>query len=228
MALAAGALCTLLSPVASASTCYGDVGNGRLAQGVQLPAKGQNYLPYSTLGIQAGRTYLHRAVRDVVVDAYAILQKTAPEKIYVYGETGLQEGGRIRPHRTHQTGTSVDFMVPVIDKAGRSVPLPGTAFNKFGYDLEFDSRGRYKQLTIDFAAMGEHLYQLAIAAENDGIKIKKVILDPDLAELMFKTERGPFLRKLPFMKARPWIRHDEHYHVDFAVTCQPLASWPAK
>lgn len=60
----------------------------------------------------------------------------APEKLpakhYVYGETGLAHGGQIRPHRTHQAGLSVDFMVPVLDNANRSVPLPSTPMNKFG------------------------------------------------------------------------------------------------
>jgi len=25
------------------------------------------------------------------------------------------------------------------------------------------------------------------------------------------------------MKGRAWVRHDEHYHVDFRMTCAPLA-----
>ena len=39
---------------------------------------------------------------------------------------------------------------------------------------------------------------------------------------LFKTAHGDALRKLPFMQGKPWIRHDEHYHVDFAVPCEPL------
>jgi penicillin-insensitive murein endopeptidase len=98
-----------------ASTCYGAVGNGRLAGGVQLPLQGQNFAAYSRAGVELGRTYVHSMVRQVVVDAYASLEKTTPEKTYVYGETGLVHGGPIRPHHTHQAGLSVDFMVPVLD-----------------------------------------------------------------------------------------------------------------
>jgi penicillin-insensitive murein endopeptidase len=29
-------------------------------------------------------------------------------------------------------------------------------------------------------------------------------------------------QNLRFMKNKPWVRHDEHYHVDFAVPCKPL------
>jgi len=28
---------------------------------------------------------------------------------------------------------------------------------------------------------------------------------------------------LNFMKGEAWVRHDEHYHVDFAVPCKPLS-----
>lgn len=61
-----------------------------------------------------------------------------PDKTYVYGETGFSRGGPIRPHRTHQAGLSIDFMVPVLNDANRSVPLPSTPMNMFGYGLEFD------------------------------------------------------------------------------------------
>jgi len=38
---------------------------------------------------------------------------------------------------------------------------------------------------------------------------------------LFATPRGPYLQQhLSFMKAKPWVRHDEHYHVDFAVPCK--------
>ena len=32
------------------------------------------------------------------------------------------------------------------------------------------------------------------------------------------------LKALPFMRGKPWIRHDEHYQVDFGVPCKPFDS----
>ena len=127
------------------------------------------------------------------------------------------------PHRTHQNGLSVDFMVPVIDKSGASVALPGSPANQFGYGWEFGSDGRAGALSIDFDAMAEHLYRLSIAAKRRNIAIDKVIFDAALMPALLRTNRGPYLRHhLSFMKKRPWIRHDEHYHVDFALPCAPL------
>jgi penicillin-insensitive murein endopeptidase len=117
-------------------------------------------------------------------------------------------------------------MVPVRDAAGKSVPLPANATNKFGYAWEFDERGRAGSYRIDFEAMGEHLYQLSLAAKRRGVDLQRVIFDPRLTELLLKTRRGSELASiLPLMKQRPWIRHDEHYHVDFALPCKPLAQF---
>ena len=212
------------------SACYGTVANGRLAGGVQLPGHGGNFAAYSQVGVELGRTYVHSLVRQVVLDAYAGLEKSAPGKTYVYGETGLAHGGQIRPHRTHQAGRSVDFMVPVLDGANRSVPLPSAPWNKFGYGLEFDDQGRLPTMRIDFDAMAEHLYQLSASAHQRGVAIERVIFDPLLMERLFNSSpRAAALRsRLPFMKTRPWIRHDEHYHIDFAIPCLPLREYRDK
>ncbi|SEO57758.1 penicillin-insensitive murein endopeptidase [Duganella sp. CF517] len=214
---------TLATASASGSTCYGTPARGRLHGGVPLPAQGQNYVPYSTLGVTLGRTYVHQTARDIVVEAYEATRVSMPEKRFMYGETGLATGGPFKPHRTHQSGVSVDFMVPVIDRAHKSVLLPTSMQNKFGYALEFDASGSLDDLRIDFEAMAEHLYQLAGAAKKRQVKIRTVIFQKELTELLFQTKRGNALRaSMPFMKATPWIKHDEHYHVEFSLPCRPL------
>jgi penicillin-insensitive murein endopeptidase len=216
----------LATASAAGSTCYGAPGQGRLQGGVPLPSQGQNYVPYSTLGVALGRTYVHQTVRDIVVDAYEAMRISAPEKRFMYGETGLATGGPFKPHRTHQSGISVDFMVPVIDRAHRSVLLPTAIQNKFGYGLEFDDSGSLDDLQIDFEAMAEHIYQLAEAAKKRQVKIKTVIFQKELRELLFQTRRGGVLRdSVPFMKTTPWIKHDEHYHVEFSLQCRPLGEY---
>ena len=207
--------------IAAESQCYGTVSRGRLEDGVKLPSEGPNFTTYSSLGAAAGRTYVHSKVAAIIVSAYAALAKDQPSNTYVYGETGWSSGGRIRPHRTHQNGLSVDFFVPVRNTAGKSVPLPTSVANKLGYDIEFNANARYKEYTIDFEAIAEHLYQLQVAAKANGAGIALVIFDTAFLPKLFATTRGDFLQKeLPFMKGKPWVRHDEHYHVDFRIPCK--------
>lgn len=205
------------------STCYGSVSHGRLEDGVALPVAGDNYSAYTPLARTLGRTFVHARVRDIIVDAYARLARTAPGIPWVYGETGFAEGGRFAPHRTHQNGLSVDFLVPVRDAQGLPVRLPTHALNRYGYSIEFDREGHWDGYTIDFEAVAEHLVALDAAAKAHESTLALVIFEPTWLPRLYATKHGEALRaNLRFLARPAWIRHDEHYHVDFAIACRPL------
>lgn len=213
----------MTSAFGAESVCHGTPAKGRIEHAVQLPTSGKNFRAYSTVGVRLGRTYAHAHVADSITNGYAALARQTPAKIFVYGETGFAKGGPFKPHKTHQNGLSVDFMVPVIDTEGRSVPLPGNAVNRYGYDIEFDANARYRNLRIDFEAMGEHLYALDQAGRRSGARIGRVIFEPAFLPKLFATQRGAFLRdRITFTRGKVWWRHDEHYHVDFVAQCRPL------
>ena len=129
--------------VAQQSICYGTTSDGRLEGGVKLPGKGSNFISYSRVANIAGRTYVHSEVKNIVIAAYEVLEKSHPDKKYKYAETGKRNGGQFKPHKTHQNGLSVDFMTPMKNKDGKSVHLPTHPFNRLGYDIEFDSKNQY-------------------------------------------------------------------------------------
>ncbi len=194
---------------------------GRLEGGVRLPHSGINFAPYSEVGISLGRTYVHSSVKKTVAVAYLSLANMYPDKFYVYGESGYMTGGLIKPHRTHKNGLSVDFMVPVLNLNGKSVPLPAGPFNQYGYDIEFNSSAQYESYRIDFEALAEHLHALHAAASKNKIGISRVIFDPAFIPMLYNTKRGKFIkRNIVFMKGKAWVRHDEHYHVDFSMPCK--------
>lgn len=208
---------------AQESHCYGTSENGRLEGGVQLPSSGPNFVSYGSVPEAAGRTYVHSLVRSIVVEAYQRVAREQPQKVFKFAETGFRSGGRFPPHKTHRNGTSVDFMVPVVDAHGTSVHLPTTASNSFGYDIELDSEGRYGELRLDFEALAAHLAALNEAAKAAGVSIRRVIFDPALVPQLYQTSRGSYLKKeLTISKKKSWVRHDEHYHVDFTLRCRPL------
>ncbi len=207
--------------LAEPSTCYGTTSSGSLTFGVKLPQKGANYVGYSLAARIAGRTYVHSEVKKIIVDSYKSLEFTEPDKVYKYAETGLKNGGEFKPHKTHQNGLSVDFMVPVTNKSGKSVHLPTNALNKLGYNIEFNSKNQYKQYSIDFRALAAHIVELHKQATKNGHDIWRVIFAPELQPKLYETEYGVYLKKhIQFSKKRSWVRHDEHYHVDFEVACE--------
>jgi penicillin-insensitive murein endopeptidase len=203
------------------SVCHGTTSNGSLENGWKLPRKGPNFLSYSSLGGLLGRTYVHSTVHAIVLDAYKALLELSPEVIFIYGETGYKDGGELKPHKTHRNGLSVDFMVPIRNTERRSVPLPSSAGNRWGYDIEFDDSGAFGGFVVDFEAISQHLYQLDLAAKRHSVAVWRVIFAPELQVHLQSTTQWPYLSKhVEFSKKRSWVRHDEHYHVDFAVPCQ--------
>jgi hypothetical protein len=77
-----------------------------------------------------------------------------------------------------------------------------------GSVLEYTENGQNRELPI-------HLDE---ASKRHQLVITRVILAPEYLPLLWATETGRKLRKrLPFLETPAWIRHDEHYHVDFAV-----------
>ena len=143
--------------------------------------------------------------------------------MFKYAETGLKKGGEFRPHKTHQNGLSVDFIVPVVDERGRSVHLPTHPLNKYGYSIEFNGEGKYQNYEIDFEAMGAHLVALHEAAKRSGIDIWRVLFDPELQDYLYKSAYGEYIKKhIKIPWKRSWVYHDEHYHVDFMVDCEPF------
>ncbi len=203
------------------STCYGTTSNGRLENGVKLPSKGKNYVGYSLIAETAGRTYVHSKVSEVVVDAYEYLETDQPSKVYKYAETGFKSGGQFKPHKTHRNGLSVDFMTPVVDIKGNSVHLPTHPFNKFGYSIEFNNEGRYDNYIIDYDALAAHIVALHKSAKSNGVGIWRVIFDPKLQPKLLATKYADYIKSnVSLSKMRSWVRHDEHYHVDFTVECK--------
>lgn len=207
----------------SDSQCFGDVNNGSLKNGWQLPSGGQNFRAYSSIGVLAGRNFVHSKAYQIVLDAYATLQKTNPKITYIYGETGFKDGGLFKPHKSHRNGLSVDFFVPVVDSTGAPAELDIGIRNKLGYNLEFDSSGRLGGLRIDFESIAKHLDALLVAAGDRQSDIQVVIFDPVFQSFLMATPTGARIKgKIKFSKQKPWVRHDEHYHVNFSVPCSTL------
>jgi penicillin-insensitive murein endopeptidase len=203
------------------STCYGTTSNGKLDNGVKLPFSGNNFVNYSFVATMAGRTYVHSSVKNIIIAAYKDLEIDQPKKVYKYAETGFKEGGQFKPHRTHRNGLSVDFMTPVINSKGESVHLPTHPFNKFGYNIEFDSKSNYDGLVIDYEALAAHLVALHKQSKQSGYDFWRVIFDPKLQPNLFKTKYAGYLKNnIQFSKKPSWVRHDEHYHVDFSIPCK--------
>lgn len=102
----------------SGSTCFGGPANGRIEHAIALPAEGPNFSSYAQLGMRLGRIFVHATVRDITVNPYRDLEDEQTGIEFIYGEIGRRHDGPMPPHRPHQAGVSVDFMVPCATETG--------------------------------------------------------------------------------------------------------------
>jgi penicillin-insensitive murein endopeptidase len=199
------------------SRSSGTVAQGRLEHGRPMRPWGPGYVTYSFLGAALGRQYVHGAVRDALEASFAAVASHEPRRAFVVGETGWPAGGQFRPHRTHQNGLSIDIFMPLVDGAGAPA-TPGTwPWNKLGYGLEFDAEGRLGSLRIDFEALAGLLRELQTQATARGLVIQRVMIAPEYVPLLLAMPSGRQLGTLADVLSRwpAWVRHDEHFHVDF-------------
>ena len=194
-------------------SCRGATNGGGVTGARRMPVRGANFGAYCLPCVLALRTYGHAPAVEASVEAYAALAAARPGTRFLYGEIGHPWGGRFPPHRTHRNGLSFDYMVPLT-----SGELRTGIGNRFGYDESFDAEGRGASGNIDFDALAAHLRALLAAAEARGGSIALVVLAPDLQDDLDRADPG-ITSAMRFNRRASWVRHDDHYHVDFAFPC---------
>lgn len=199
------------------SQVAGTAARGSIRHAHVIPPWGPGFVTYSFLGSAIGRQYVDGRVRDALVATFAARSAAEPGRRFVVGETGWPRGGRFRPHRSHQNGMAVDVFMPVVHDNGAPTTLACWPWNKLGYGLELDERGRLGTLHVDFDALAAFVGELDRQARQRGLRIGRVIVAPEFVPLILETPSGRRLGALGdlFTRRPAWVRHDEHIHVDF-------------
>jgi penicillin-insensitive murein endopeptidase len=186
-----------------------------------LPFSYGNFRYFDTMSYLWGHAFMADKMQQTLLASYKELETTAPGRIFTYMESGLQNGGIIPGHRTHQCGLSVDLMVPLV-KDGQ----PYYKLDTIGgahYSLDFDDKGRWLQdstIMIDFNLLGLQILSLDRQARKLGYHVKKVILKLELKDDFYATINGKSVKRKGIylaMNLPPAVnkQHDDHFHVDF-------------
>lgn len=203
------------------SRSIGSVSNGKLKHGKLLPFYGDNYTYFDKVSYLSSRGYTSDLVSKIVVDSYADLKDVHPNRKFYLMEMSNKEGGKIAPHRTHQNGLSVDFMMPKLKNGKPDYSLD--TLGRMHYLLEFNDNGEYEEDTdikIDFDLIAEHILMLDQNARKYGSKIEKVIIKVEYKDELFSTPHGKKLKESGIYVVKGLSSlinrlHDDHYHIDF-------------
>lgn len=203
------------------SQSHGTVSNGSITNSKLFPFSGNNFQYFDTLSYLKGRAFLNGKVKKTLLNTYKILETENANRLFFVMECSHEKGGKLYPHRTHQNGLSVDFMMPLLKDKDAYYKLDTIGINH--YWLDFDNQGRYsknKNVSIDFNLVAQHILLLNQEAKKQGLMIKKVIINTSLKDELFATKYGTKLKNSGIYIVKslsPLINslHDDHYHIDF-------------
>jgi penicillin-insensitive murein endopeptidase len=203
------------------SKVSGSVSDGSLTNGKMMPYHGNNFTYFDNESYLANRAFTSQEVKTSILESYKTLEKLAPGRQFYLMELSNEKGGKIYPHRTHQNGLSVDFMMPMLKNNQAYYGLD--TLGKNHYLLSFNENGEYsedKEVKVDFDLIALHILQLNKAAKEQGLKISKVIIKIEYKDDLFNTPNGKKLKASGVYIVKgltPLINHlhDDHYHIDF-------------
>ncbi len=201
----------------------GSVSNGTLKYGKLVPFKGENYQYFDTSSYLGGRAFTSDKVLKTMLDSYQELAAVVPERQFRIMECSNEHGGKLFPHKTHQNGLSIDFMMPLVQ--GEQAYYGLDDLGKDHYWLSFDNNGKYskdKSISVDFNLIAQHILMLDQEARKNGLKVSKVIIKIEFKDELFATHYGQQLKSkgiyvVKSLSSMINALHDEHYHIDFEL-----------
>jgi penicillin-insensitive murein endopeptidase len=204
------------------SMSIGTTGNGTLENAKLIPFSGKNFEYFDSGSYLMGRAYTNDKVLRTVLATYQDLDSVMPNRKFYIMEASKQFGGKLWPHRTHQNGLSIDFMMPMLKDN-----KPYYGFTKLGvqhYQLHFNDNGTSEDdesIKIDFNTIARHILLLNRQAKKQRMKVSKVIIKIEYKPYLFATEYGKLLKKSGIYVVQsltPAVNqlHDEHFHIDFS------------
>lgn len=203
------------------SKSVGSVSNGKLENAKLVPYYGKNFTYFDKDSYLGGRAFVNGKVKSTILEAYYALYTQLPERHFYLMECSNQEGGKLFPHKTHQNGLSVDFMMRMTKNGNDYYGLD--TIGKEHYWLSFNDDGKYSSDTavkVDFNLIARHILLLNEKAKDNGLRITKVIIRIEFKDELFATENGQKLKSSGIYVVKGLTKlinalHDEHYHVDF-------------
>jgi penicillin-insensitive murein DD-endopeptidase len=203
------------------SKAVGSASRGKLINGKLFPYKGVNFSYFEKQSYLNGHAFLHKPVKEAVLEMYDSLWKRHPNRYFVIMECSAKVGGEIPRHRTHRNGTSIDFMMPLKKDGKAYYGLDTIGWRHFG--LAFDKSGRYlkdKSIRIDFDLVSEQIVLMNAFVRKRGYKIKKVIIKIELKDELYASAFGKRIKNdgiyvVMGLSKKVNEMHDDHYHIDF-------------
>jgi penicillin-insensitive murein endopeptidase len=217
----------LLAMLGSLTTSIGAPAGGHLQGGVRLPDLGPGYRhnPKRPDNARYGTVETLQAI----VKAAAVVEHDLPGSGLTVNDVGLQAGGPIPQHGSHQNGRDADILFYVLDAAGTPIPAVGVPLDPKGQGIDFKDLAipnDDQKVKLDLPRTWRFVQALMESAPD---QVQRIFLVEHLRTLLLAEadrQRAPKLIRQRFddVTCQPSTPHDDHLHVRFFCSPEDLGA----
>lgn len=217
-----------LQLAASHSTSIGSPGAGELQGGVALPDQGPGFR-HNDRRPRNARFGTVEMVQALIRASEATQRALAPDDVVVINDIGLEHGGPIRQHGSHQNGRDVDILFFSLDKAGKPMRSVGVPIDPKGRGVDFkDLAIASDDVPVRFDAKRTWRF-VASLIEATGDELQRIfIVEHVRAMLLAEAERVHAPKKIKerfeLVTCQPGTPHDDHMHVRLFCSAEDIAA----
>lgn len=209
-----------LSP--SCSTSIGAPGAGSVQGSVALPDLGPGFAHNEKRPSQARFGAVE--IVQAIIRAAAALHEALPESTVVVNDIGLEHGGPIAQHGSHQAGRDADILFQLLDRSGKPMPSVGVPLDPKGRGWDFKDLAIAKDdVAVRFDARRTWRF-VAELLQASGDDVQRILLVEHLRTMLLAEADRVHAKKMlrerfALVTCQPETPHDDHMHVRFF--CSP-------
>jgi len=216
----------VLALAPAASTSVGAPGAGQVRGAVALPDRGPGFSHNPKRPAEA--RYATVELVQALVRAAAVVEQELPGSGLVVNDLGLEQGGPIAQHGSHQAGRDVDILFYANDARGEPMPAVGVPLEPNGRGWDFkdlsDPRDDVR-VRLDLRRTWRFVQALLEVAGDD---VQRIFIAEHLRTLLLEEavrRKAPrvLVARFEQLTCQPGTPHDDHMHVRFHCTPEDMA-----
>lgn len=209
----------------SHSTSIGGPSSGRIEGAVPLPDEGPGF--YHNAKRPYGARFGTVELVQVIVRAAAKVAAQIPESMLVVNDLGLQEGGPIHQHGSHQAGRDADILFYSLDAQGKPIPSVGVPIDPSGSGVDFKDLldpSDDQPITLDVQRTWAFM---AALIEEAGDQLQRLFIVEHVRTMMLAEAarvKAPkkIVQRFADITCQPGYPHDDHIHMRLFCTPEDM------
>jgi penicillin-insensitive murein endopeptidase len=210
----------------STSTSLGSPGHGTLQGGVRFPDSGPGFVhnPERPDDARYGTVELVQTI----IKAAAVVDREMPGVPLVVNDLGLEHGGPIRQHGSHEDGRDADILYYSLDDKGEPLESVGVPIDPKGTGWDFKDLATPdddQAVRLDAARTWRYLQALI---EIGGDSLQRIFMVEHVRSMLLaQAERvhapAAIRERFAGLTCQPDTPHDDHFHLRLFCSNEDIA-----